>query len=143
MLPVQPTPITTASTSFKSVAMTGLSLDPYCGLRGVLREVRDRARRLVVFLAEIGLDLLAIGGGQSRIADHPPGNLVAVAAIDRIGEEAFHGDLQERVEEHVAGKARKLRLAGFHRLERRLALGCGQAVEVLAVGLARPLVGGG
>src|ERR1700731_2808772 len=100
MLPVQPTPITTASTSLRTVAIC----------RSSLREVRDRARRLVVLLAEVRLDVLLVGGGQARIADHLPRRLVAVAAVDRIGEEAFHGDLQQRIEEHVAGEAGEVSL---------------------------------
>src|SRR5262249_28222717 len=107
----------------------------------LLRKVRDRARRLVVLLAVIGFEFFAIGRRQARIADHLPGRLVAVAAVDRIGEEPLHRDLQQRIEEHVGGKTRELRLAGFHGLERSLAIGLRQAVEVLAVGLSRPLIG--
>src|ERR1700722_2610339 len=77
------------------------------------RKVGDGARRLVVFLAQIFLELFPVGGRQARITDHLPGRLVAVAAVDRVGEEAFHADLQERVEEHAARAAWKLGLAGL------------------------------
>src|SRR6185436_20630188 len=76
MLPVQPMPITTASTSFNTVAMAPLPL----------RKVRDGLRSLVIFLAEIGLDFLAIARRQAREADHLPCNLVLVAAVNRVGE---------------------------------------------------------
>src|SRR5260370_40234556 len=104
-----------------------------------LRKVRDRARRLVVLPAEVDLDVVPIGGGKTWIADHPPRRLVTVAAIDRVGKEAFHGDLEQRVEEHVAGEARETGFAAFHGLERGHAVLLAQPVEILAVGLAREL----
>src|SRR5579871_3452775 len=131
MLPVQPTPITTASTSLRTVAMVVPSL----------REVRDRARWLVVLLAEVCLDVLLVGGGQARIAHHLPRRLVAVAAVDRIGEEALHRDLQQRVEEHPAGERREIGLAAFHRLAGGLAILRAQPIEVLAIRLAAEIVG--
>src|SRR5579862_5166467 len=97
--PVQPTPMTTASVSL-SVIMT----HPPSG------KIRDRARRLVVFLAKVFFDVLAVGRGETRIADHLPRRHVAIAAIDRVGEKAFHAQIEQRVEEHAAGKAGKLRL---------------------------------
>src|SRR6478735_2639866 len=105
-------------------------------------EIGDRVRRLVVLLAEIRPDLFAVSGWQAGIADHLPRRHMAVAAVDRVGEESLHADLQERVEEHRAGKARELRLPLFHCLQRSLALRRGKPVEILAVGLARPGVGG-
>src|SRR5712692_9265174 len=106
-------------------------------------EIGDRARRLVVLLAEIRLDVFTISGGQAGIADHLPRGHVAVAAVHRVGEEALHADLQERVEEHGAGEAGERRLPLLHRLQRSFAVLFRQSVEVLAVGLARPLIGGG
>src|SRR5271154_1038284 len=76
MLPVQPMPTSTASTSFNLRVMTGPS-----------RKIGDGLRVLLVALAAISLDFFPIGGGQAGIADHAPGRLVAIAAIDRIGEE--------------------------------------------------------
>jgi hypothetical protein len=110
--------------------------------RSFTKSLRSSAA-LVVFLAEVFLDVLAIGRGQAGITDHLPRRHVAVAAVDRVGEKALHADVEQSVEEHAAGKAGKLRLAGFHRFQRRFAVGVGEAIEILAVGLARPLVGGG
>src|SRR6201986_5299311 len=84
MLPVNPTPMQTASTSLRTIMARSSG------------EVRDRARRLVVFLAEIGLDLFAIGRRQGGVADHLPLRHVPVPAIAPIRAEAFHSDLQER-----------------------------------------------
>src|SRR5262249_41658224 len=75
-------------------------------------------------------------------ADHSPRGLIAVAGVDRIGEEAFHGDLQERFEERLAVEILERSLALLQRLERMLALPGREPVEVLAVDLARPGVGG-
>src|SRR5689334_18309214 len=107
--PVQPTPITTASTSLRMVAM----------FASPSREVRNRLRRLVVLLTEVRFDLLAIGGGKARVADHLPRGHVAVAAVHRIGEEALHRHLQQRVEERRAAEAGEAGLALVHRLQRR------------------------
>src|SRR5262249_47444455 len=112
--PVQPTPTTTASVSLSIVAIV-LSLNFFILDGHHSGEVRDRTRRLVVLLAEIGLDVLAIGRRQARVANHLPRCHVAVAAVDRISEEAFHRELQQCVEELRAGECDELRLAGFHR----------------------------
>src|SRR5438876_7204582 len=76
--PVQPIPTMTASTSFKRVAM---AIAPS-------RKVGDRLRLDEIALVAILIDAVGVERGQARIADHLPGRLVAVAAIDRIGEEA-------------------------------------------------------
>src|SRR5579871_460478 len=88
MLPVQPIPMTTASVSFSTVTIARSS-----------GKVRYRKRALVIFLVEIGLDLVAIARGKSWKADHLPRHLVFVSAINRIGEEPFHGELKQAVEE--------------------------------------------
>src|SRR5262245_2496300 len=131
MLPVQPMPTMTASTSFNRVAMAASS-----------REVGDRLRVDDVALAAILLDRVGVGCRQTREADHLPGDLVAVAAIDRVGEEALHGDGEQRLEELLAVEIGKLRLAGFQRLERLFATRSVEPVEILAVGLVRPRIGG-
>src|SRR5258708_663893 len=131
MLPVQPMPMTTASTSLSLVTIVS----------PLSREVRDRLRGLVVFLVEVGLDLLAITRGQAWEADHLPRHLVLVAAIDRVGKEALHGDLIKLVEEHRARESLKFGLARFERFHRLFALRLGQAIEILAVGLIGPGVG--
>src|SRR5262249_41092437 len=131
MLPVNPTPMQTASTSLSMIAIT----------RSRLGKVRDRARRLVVFLAEIFGDLLPIGRREAGVANHLPARHVAVAAIDRVGEKALHGDLQKGVEEHPAGEALERRLVVLHGFQDRFAVLLGQTIEILAAGLAGPGIG--
>src|ERR1700739_2544461 len=127
--PGQPTPMTTASVSLSMMVIAA-----------PLRKVRDRLRRFVVFFAEVFFDVFAISRRQAGIADHFPGRHVAIAAIYRVGKESFHRDLQHGLEEHAARRTGELRFAGFHRFERRVTVGGGKAVEILAIGLARPLV---
>src|SRR5438067_2414586 len=132
MLPVQPMPTMTASTSFKRVAMAVSS-----------RKIGDRLRLGDVALAAILLDRIGVGCRQAREAHHLPGNLVAVAAIDRIGKEAFHGDGEQRLEELLAVEIGELGLSAFQRLQRLLALCRVEPIEILAISLARPRTGGG
>src|SRR6195256_4012353 len=132
MLPVQPMPTMTASTSFNRVAIAAPPL----------REIRDRLRIDHVALVAIVIDQGGIDRRQAGIADHPPTRLVAVAAIDRIGEEALHRDGEQRLEELLAVEIAERGLARLQFLEGGFALLRRQPVEVLAVGLARPGVGG-
>src|SRR5215831_18527659 len=127
MLPVQPMPTMTASTSFKRVAMAPSS-----------RKVRDRLRRHGVTLVAVLLDQVGVGRGQARKADHLPRHLVAVAAVDRIGEEALHGELEERIEKLLAVEVDQVGLAPFQQLEHLAALVERQAVEVFAPRFADP-----
>src|ERR1700730_1970768 len=90
MLPDQPMPTMTASTDFIVLAMMWLR---------VSREVGDGLRLDHALLAGIFKRLAGIGRGQARIADHAPGDFVAIAAVDRIGKESFHGRLQQHLEE--------------------------------------------
>src|SRR5579862_5185865 len=131
MLPVQPTPITTASTSLSVVTMVISS-----------REIGDRLCRQIDLLAAIFLDRVAIDGGQAGIADHLPARLVAIAAIDRVGEKSLDGDAEQSLEEILGRDAGEFGLAGFHRLQRRFAIAFSQPVERFAVSLLRPVVGG-
>src|SRR5229473_3011568 len=129
MLPVQPMPTMTASTSFNRVAMAASS-----------RKVRNGLRRLLVGLVAVLRDDVAIGCRQTGEADHLPRHLVAVAPMDRIGEEALHVEPEQRLEELLAVEADELRLALLERLQRLLAFLRREPVEVLALGLLRPLV---
>src|ERR1700722_1066593 len=131
MLLLQPAPTRTASTAF-----IVLAIDP-----SPSAEVRDRLRLDVDFLAAIGFRLGAVARRQAGIADHAPGHLVAIAAIDGVGEEAFHRRLVERLEKRLGVEVGELRLPLIHRLERGVAVGRREPVEILAVGLARPGVG--
>src|SRR5438105_3038117 len=88
MLPVQPMPTMTASTSFNRVAMAASS-----------RKVRNGLRRLLVGLVAVLRDVVAVGRGQAREADHLPRDLVAVAPMNRVGEEALHVDGEQRLEQ--------------------------------------------
>src|SRR5262245_16964241 len=94
MLPVQPMPTMTASTSFNRVAMAASS-----------RKVRNRLRRLLVRLVAVLRDHVAIGRRQAGEADHLPRHLVAIAAIDRIGEEPLHVEGEQPLEELLAVEA--------------------------------------
>src|SRR5215471_13814192 len=129
MLPVQPMPTMTASTSFKRVVMAPSS-----------RKVRDRLRRHGVSLVAVLLDQVGVGRGQARKADHLPRHLVAIAAVDRIGKEAFHGDVEERVEKLLAVEIDELGLALVEHLDRLFALALRKTVKILALGLTGPRV---
>src|SRR5262249_27993679 len=111
MLPVQPMPTMTASTSFNRVAMSASS-----------RKVGNGLRLDDVALAAILLDQVGVGGRQAREANHLPGGLVAVAAVDRIREEALHGNAEQRLEELLAVEVGELGLSLLQDLERFLAL---------------------
>src|SRR5579862_5946526 len=108
MLPVQPTPITTASTSLSVVTMVVSS-----------RKIGDRLGRQIDLLAAIFIDRVAIDRGEAGIADHLPPHLVAIAAIDRVGEKSFDGNAEQGFEEILGRNADELGLARLHRLQRR------------------------
>src|ERR1700726_3704040 len=129
MLPVQPMPTMTASTSFKRVAMAPS-----------LRKVRDRLRRRGVTLVAVRLDQVGVGRGQAGKADHLPRHLVAVAAVDRIGEETLHGEVEQRIEKLLAVEINELGLALVERLDRLFALALRKTVEILALGLTGPRI---
>src|ERR1700712_2931295 len=121
----------TTSTSLSLVAMVA-------SLSG---KIADGFGFEIELLAAIIERMAAVVRRQARIADHLPRDLVAVAAIDRIGEEAFHRESVELLEEHF--RIGEVGLAGVHGLKRFIALRGGQAVELLAVGLAGPGIGVG
>src|SRR5215472_5429329 len=130
--PVKPMPTTTASVSFNRFAIAASST-----------EVCDRLRVRDIAPATEGIDLVGIGGGQAGEAQHLPADLVAVAAIDRIGEEAGHGDPMQLRKEGARREILEFGLAFLHRLQRGDAVGGREAIEILAIGLARPGIGGG
>src|SRR5215472_5947559 len=129
--PVKPMLTTTASVSFNRFAIAASST-----------EVCDRLRVRDIALATEGIDLVGIGGGQAGEAEQLPADLVAIAAIDRIGEEAGHGDPVQLAEEGLAVEILERSLAVLHRLQRGDAIGGREAIELLAIGLARPGIGG-
>src|SRR5579862_5676737 len=102
MLPTMPTPMTTTSTSLSRCA-TLLPLSNRCGNFGVnvhvTLPVLADAHRLSLELHSMSVDrfvVISVGSGK---ADHPPRNHVAVAAVNRIAEEALDRHLQQHVEE--------------------------------------------
>src|SRR5258705_10540660 len=78
IVPVQPMPTMTASTSFKRVAIAPS------------RKVGDRLRLDEIALVAILIDAVGVERRQAWIADHLPCDLRPVPAIDRIREEPFH-----------------------------------------------------
>src|SRR5258707_11492295 len=79
MPPVQPSPTMTASTSFIFVAMSSPSA-----------HVRDADGIGGEFLVAKLLDVLPMHRDRAGEADQPPARLVAIAAVDRVREHAFH-----------------------------------------------------
>src|SRR4051812_23624606 len=86
MVPVKPTPTTTASTGFSLVAMSVFPYEQHMLGMSVLIEHRlafedvdDRDRQRVVRHAVL-LDVLRIDGGDAGKADQLPADLLAVAA---------------------------------------------------------------
>src|SRR5476651_2107006 len=88
--PVQPRPMITASFLGSSLAISRLPIDGD-GAFGI---------RLVVLA-----DMIAIVVARAREADHLPARHALVAAIERIGEEAFHGVLQHQFEKLLGAEA--------------------------------------
>src|ERR1700730_1950441 len=70
----------------------------------VLREAHRRA----VELDPVLVDEVVIGGVVARKPDHPPAHHAAIAAIDRVAEEALDRALPEMREEHVGGDAAEI-----------------------------------
>src|SRR5262245_37732679 len=99
MPPVQPSPTMTTSTSFSLVAMFVPCCVDACPVRKTASHFSGHARSAQVrnakdvsgvLLAAILLDVLAVHRDHAGEADHLPARLVAVAAVDRVGEHALH-----------------------------------------------------
>src|SRR5690242_5737476 len=134
MPPVQPRPTITTSTSLSFVAMCR---PPSAHVRNADRIIGERF--VLVFL-----DVLAMHRDRAREADQPPAGLVAIAAMDRVGEHAFNHGLVDHGPEFAHRKpALEIDAAGRKSLQHLLALGLGELVEALAVGLAAVRIGGG
>src|SRR5207247_2262752 len=83
------------------------------------------------------LDVLAMHRDGAGKADQFPARLVAVAAVDRIGEHSFHHGLIERGPKYACGQTVvESKLAGRKRNEDLFALRRVEEVEGLAVGFA-------
>src|SRR5262249_24485334 len=94
MPPVQPSPTMTTSTSFICVA-----------IRPSLAQVRDADCTVWEWLSPEPCDVLAMHRDHARPADHFPPGLVAIAAIDRIGEHPLHHGLIDSGPEDLHGRA--------------------------------------
>src|SRR5580692_5920159 len=90
MAPVHPKPTNTASTGLRVVAMI-LAFRP----AGTALE-SDRGVGYALSVARHPLFIIVVGPGESN---HLPGPHILIAAVDRIGEVAFLGVLQEHREE--------------------------------------------
>src|SRR5579871_1283222 len=123
--------MTTTSTSFSFVTIASLASRK---VRNGLRFGYGKA------LAAIRVDLVGVDGGQTREAQHAPGGLVAIAAMNGIGEEPFHVDREKRSEELFGVQAVEFGRAFFHRGQRFVALLLLQPVEGLAVGFLAPRI---
>src|SRR5262249_9805430 len=95
MPPVQPRPTITTSTSFILVAMSS----------SVLTHVGDAERIGGVFLVTKLLDILRMQSDNSGKPDYLPTRLIAVAAIDRVGEHTFHDRLIHHAEKNPHGRS--------------------------------------
>src|SRR3984957_8065592 len=109
MAPVHPKPTNTASTALRVVAMT-LALRP----AGTALE-SDRWGGHALSVARHPFFIIVVGPRESN---HLPGPHVLIATVDRIGEVAFLGVLQEHREEGFTVDAvLELDLAAFEPLE--------------------------
>src|ERR1700722_1830079 len=132
MPPVQPRPTTTTSTSFSFVTMASSSA-----------HVRDAERIGGKRLVEISCDILAIDLDDAREVDQFPARLVAVAAVERVGEHALHHGLIDRGPERPHRQpALEGELAGREPHQHLIPLLLIEPVEWLAIGLAAKRVGG-
>src|SRR5689334_21542636 len=111
MLAVQPNPTRTTSTRGSRVAMS-------CSPHGSVA-AGDAHERHVVALAEL-IDFRDIVVARTWKADQLPADEFAVSAVNRIGEKALDGVLDEDVEECRRRSARELELALLARGEHRI-----------------------
>src|SRR5258706_703700 len=119
MVPVRPTPTITASTGLSRVAMSALLPGDEHVLRvaglvhlgAAFEDVEDRHRLRGVGHAVL-VDMTRVHGGDAWETDQLPAGLVAVAAVDRVAEEALDGVVEQQVEEEPCR----------HRFERELAV---------------------
>src|SRR5271169_5728679 len=79
--------------------------------------VLGEAHRRPIELDAVLVDQVVIGGVGAGEPDHPPGDHVAIAAIDRVAEEAFDGALPEVREEYLGRYAAKILAARLELLE--------------------------
>src|SRR5438105_3704895 len=139
IVPLKPTPTTTASTGFNLVAMSVLSHEQHVPRVTVLveralafQDIDDRYGQRVVRHAMF-LDVLRVDGGYPGKADQLPADLVAVTAVDRIGEEALDGVVEEQVEKEARRHRLERKLAFVERAQHLVLLGARQFLEWLSI----------
>src|SRR2546423_8847302 len=128
MPPAPPTP--TMTISVFSVAI----LRPAAQRFGLRLQSHHRRAGEGLFALELGLTELRL---RAREADKPPAREVLVAAIDRVGEHAFHGVSAQRVEKTLRTRPGKaFCLPRFQRGDHRVLLCRRRQRETGIVGFA-------
>ena len=77
----------------------------------------SETHRRAVELDPVLVDEFVIGRVSPWEPDHPPGHHVAVAAIDRVAEEALERALPEMRDEHIRGDAAEIVTSRFELLQ--------------------------
>src|SRR3569833_1661278 len=129
MAPVQPRPTMTTSLRGSLRAIVLSLVRPFRAAGDGHRAVRIR---LIVFG-----DVVAVVVTRARKADHLPRHHVVIAAIDRVGKEAFHGVLQDQTKQALAIDGAEIDLAGLHRLEEIVLLLSAKFGEAFVLALAQ------
>src|SRR5207302_3065473 len=142
MVPVRPAPTIATSTGLSLVAMAAppvvtaqqdvLRVPVLVHLGDAVDDILDRYRHCVVRHAVL-LDMHGVDGGDAREADQLPAGLVAVAAIDRIGEEALQRVREQHVEEELRAHALQFDLAAIQAAQHFILLRCRERAEAVAV----------
>src|ERR1041385_2081189 len=138
--PVQPSPTMTASTggNLRVIGPGPPQKAPLAAASSARRPFGaawDAHRRQRIGLV-VPLHPVAVVVARTREADHFPANHVAVAAIDRIGEEPLLRVLQQKIEELRSADAFKLQAAVFERADELVLVFVGERGEDLP-GLCR------
>src|SRR5579859_1558278 len=129
--PVQPSPTITTSVDGSVRVMTGI---PRCGGASMRDPIgpagdADRRQREALVVAVDPVAIVVAGAGK---AHHLPADHVAIAAIDRIGEEALARVVQQLLEESFRAGAVELGRALLEAAEHLILLLVGQLRERLA-----------
>src|SRR2546427_10360761 len=98
----------------------------------VVDDILDRYRHGVVRPA-VPIDMRRLDARHAREADQLPADLVAVAAIDRIGKEALQRVREQHVEEELRAHALQLDLAAVEAAQHFILLRWSERAEAAAV----------
>ncbi|KAG0921904.1 hypothetical protein G6F31_020123 [Rhizopus arrhizus] len=129
MDPVHPPPMIATSTAGKVLAML------VSRFHRMSRGVGD-GYRLAGPDDAVPFDIVGERRERAREPHQLPAHHVGVAAVQRIGEEAFDGGVQQGLEEHVGWQGRKIRFAGLQVMKPGVLPGFVQFGERFAVLLA-------